>query len=494
MTNQTPLTDQTDSPDLKQVGPLIAMLIGAAFVVVLNETIMGVALPRLMTDLAITASTAQWLSTGFMLTMAIVIPLTGFLLERFTLRSMFLTAMGLFSTGTLIAAVAPGFEVLLLGRIVQACGTAIMIPLLMTTVLNLVPSSRRGRMMGMISIVLSVAPAIGPTVSGLILSALDWRWMFLLVLPVALVALGLGAIWVTNVTEQKNVRIDAPSVILSAFAFGGLIFGLSSIGEAVTGHAIVPVWIPIVVGSFSLVGFVLRQLRLQQHDRALLDLRTFYSRPFSLAVVLILVMNVGLFGTLILLPIYLQNVLELSTLQTGLILLPGGLLMGLIAPGVGALFDRFGPRPLVIPGMAAAAAALAVMTSFDDSTSIAYIIAVHVLLCVGFGLAFTPLLTSALGSLPQNLYSHGSAIVSTVQQLAGAAGTALFVTVMSVRAVAEAASGADQGAATGEGIHVAFLYGAVIVLVAVGLSMFIRKPSTTRSEVPVPVSSSPVES
>lgn len=168
--------------------------------------------------------------------------------------------------------------------------------------------------------------------------------------------------------------------------------------------------------------------------------------------------------------------------------------MGLIAPGVGALFDRFGPRPLVIPGMAAAAAALAVMTSFDDSTSIAYIIAVHVLLCVGFGLAFTPLFTSALGSLPQNLYSHGSAIVSTVQQLAGAAGTALFVTVMSVRAVAEAASGADQGAATGEGIHVAFLYGAVIVLVAVGLSMFIREPSTTRSEVPVPVSSSPVES
>jgi len=467
----------------KRGGPLIALLVGAAFVVTLNETIMGVALPQLMIDLAITASTAQWLTTGFMLTMAVVVPVTGYLLERFTLRAVFFTAMGLFSAGTLIAATASSFGLLMPGRIVQACGTAIMIPLLMTTVLNVVAPARRGRMMGVITIVLSVAPAVGPTLSGLILSALDWRWMFLLVLPIALVALGLGAIWIQNVIEPQAVRFDALSVVLSAFAFGGLIFGLSSVGESVNGNAIVPVWVPLFLGSVSLVGFVLRQLQLQQHDRALLDLRTFRSRPFNTALVLVFIMNAGLFGTLILLPLYIQNVLGLSTLQAGLTLLPGGLFMGLIAPGVGSLFDRFGPRPLVIPGMVVSALALVVMTSFDATTLIDWVVVAHVLLCLGFGLAFAPLLTSALGSLPQELYPHGSAIVSTVQQLAGAAGTSLFVTVMTVRSASAAAIGADTVAASADGIHTAFVWSAVIVFVAAVLSVLIRaRPSTPDTE------------
>ncbi|OHU31117.1 MFS transporter [Mycobacteroides franklinii] len=467
----------------KRGGPLIALLVGAAFVVTLNETIMGVALPQLMIDLAITASTAQWLTTGFMLTMAVVVPVTGYLLERFTLRAVFFTAMGLFSAGTLIAATASSFGLLMPGRIVQACGTAIMIPLLMTTVLNVVAPARRGRMMGVITIVLSVAPAVGPTLSGLILSALDWRWMFLLVLPIALVALGLGAIWIQNVIEPQAVRFDALSVVLSASAFGGLIFGLSSVGESVNGNAIVPVWVPLFLGSVSLVGFVLRQLQLQQHDRALLDLRTFRSRPFITALVLVFIMNAGLFGTLILLPLYIQNVLGLSTLQAGLTLLPGGLFMGLIAPGVGSLFDRFGPRPLVIPGMVVSALALVVMTSFDASTLIDWVVVAHVLLCLGFGLAFTPLLTSALGSLPQELYPHGSAIVSTVQQLAGAAGTSLFVTVMTVRSASASAIGADTVAASADGIHTAFVCSAVIVFVAAVLSVLIRaRPSTPDTE------------
>ena len=228
--------------------------------VILNETIMGVALPNLMVDLQITAASAQWLTTAYLLTMAIVIPLTGYLLERFPLRRVYMAAMTLFTIGTLIAALAPGFGVLLTGRIVQASGTAVMLPLLFTTVLTLVPPAHRGRMMGVISIVIAVAPAIGPTVSGLILATLDWRWIFWLVLPLALLALVLGAIWVRNVTETDDVRFDVLSVILSAFAFGGLIFGLSSIGEAAAGHAIVPVWIPLVGGTVALIAFILRQL------------------------------------------------------------------------------------------------------------------------------------------------------------------------------------------------------------------------------------------
>nr|WP_221417738.1 MDR family MFS transporter [Microbacterium marinum] len=460
-----------------RTGPVIALLVAAAFVVILNETIMGVALPRLMADLDITAATAQWLTTGFLLTMAVVIPLTGYLLARFPLRGVFLTAMTLFAAGTLIAALAPGFGVLLAGRVVQASGTAIMMPLLMTTVLNVVPASHRGRMMGVISIVIAVAPAVGPTVSGLILSVLDWRWMFWLVLPIALLALALGALWVRNVTETREARFDVLSVILSALGFGGLIFGLSSIGESASGHAPVPVWIPLVVGAASLVAFVARQLVLQRTDAALLDLRVFRSRAFRLAVVLVVVVMAALFGSLILLPIYLQQVLGLDTLAVGLMLLPGGILMGLIAPVVGGLFDRFGPTPLVIPGMIVAAAALWRMTTFDSATTVGWVITVHVTLNLGLGCVFTPLLTSALGSLPHALYSHGSATVGTLQQVAGAAGTALFVTLMSVGAASALQNGVDAVQATAAGVHTAFVVGAIVASAAVILAFFVRKPS-----------------
>lgn len=462
-----------------RTGPVIALLVVAAFVVILNETIMSVALPSLMVDLDITAATAQWLTTGFLLTMAVVIPLTGYLLARFTVRQVFLTAMTLFAIGTLVAALSTGFGMLLLGRIVQASGTAIMMPLLMTTVLTIVAPERRGRMMGVISIVIAVAPAIGPTVSGLILSALDWRWMFWIVLPIALLALALGALWVRNVTETRAARFDVLSVVLSALGFGGLIFGLSSIGESASGDALVPVWIPIVVGALSLVAFVVRQVRLQRTDAALLDLRVFQSRSFGLAVLLVVAVMSALFGSLILLPLYLQQVLGLDTLAVGLMLLPGGILMGIIAPIVGALFDRHGPTPLVIPGMIVAAAALWGMSTFDTTSPIGWIVAVHMTLNLGLGFVFTPLLTSALGSLPQKLYSHGSATISTLQQVAGAAGTALFVTLLAVGSAAAAEGGADAVAAVASGVHTAFTVGAIIASAAVLLSLFVRKPASS---------------
>lgn len=477
----------TIDPVPARTGPVIALLVASAFVVILNETIMSVALPRLMEDLAITAATAQWLTTGFLLTMAIVIPITGFLLARFPLRSLFFTAMSLFAAGTLIAALAPGFEMLLAGRVVQASGTAIMMPLLFTTVLNVVPATHRGRMMGVISIVIAVAPAVGPTVSGIILAALDWRWMFWLVLPIAILALILGAVWVRNITETTDARFDVLSVVLSALGFGGLIYGLSSIGESASGHVAVPIWIPLVIGSLSLAVFVFRQLALQRTDSALLDLRTFTSRSFSLAVVLVVVVMAALFGSLILLPIYLQQVLMLDTLTVGFMLLPGGVLMGVVAPIVGSLFDKYGPTPLVIPGMVVAAGALWGMTTFDEQSSIGWIVAVHVALNIGLGFVFTPLLTSALGSLPRKLYSHGSAIVSTIQQVAGAAGTALFITLMSVGAASAAADGAGDIAATNAGVHTAFVLGACVATAAVVLACFVRRPAAVDEAEPVVV-------
>nr|WP_229790456.1 DHA2 family efflux MFS transporter permease subunit [Mycetocola manganoxydans] len=471
---------------------MIWLLLSATFVVILNETIMSVAIRELMLDLNIDARAAQWLTTAFLLTMAIVIPITGFLLQRFNTRPIFLTAMSLFSAGTLLAALAPIFEVLLVARVIQASGTAIMVPLLMTTIMTLIPVSQRGRTMGNVSIVISVAPAIGPTVSGLILNALSWRWMFWLVLPIALVMLFIGFRKVENVTEPERVPLDITSVILSAFGFGGLIYGLSRIGEsgaedasaAEQAAATMPMWIALGVGVMGLGTFVWRQLRLQRRDLALLDLRTFRSANFAVSIVVMVVSMAALFGTIILLPIYMQQVLGFEPLQTGLLLLPGGLLMGLLAPLVGRLYDRFGPKPLLIPGSIIVSSALWALTMITESTTSTYLLGAHLLLSLGLAFLFTPLFTSALGSVNPHLYSHASATVGTVQQVAGAAGTALFITIMSSTSVALASEGASATTAAAGGVQAAFFAGAVISLLAVAGSIFVSKPADVPEGMP----------
>ena len=456
---------------------VIGLLLVSAFVVILNETIMGVALPHLMADLQITASAAQWLTTAFMLTMAVVIPITGFLLQRLNTRPVFILAMSLFCAGTLISALAPGFPVLVVGRIVQACGTAIMMPLLMTTVMNLVPPESRGKTMGNISIVISVAPAIGPTISGLILSVLDWRWMFILVLPIALGALALGAARIKNVTTPTTAPLDILSVVLSAIGFGGFVYGLSGLGEAALHPPVVSPWLPLLVGASVIGLFVLRQMQLQKHDRALLDLRTLASHSFTIATAMMSILMLAMFGAFILLPIYLQNVLGMSTLQTGMLMLPGGLIMGLCAPTVGSLFDKYGPAPLVIPGAFMLSIALWGLTLVQVDTPFWLLLIAHLVLSIGLALMFTPLFTVSLGSLPPNLYSHGSAMIGTTQQVAGAAGTALFVAIMTLQAAGLAAGGEDILTATTGGIKAAFLCGAIISLGAVVAAFFVRKPA-----------------
>lgn len=455
---------------------VIRLLLVSAFTVILNETIMSVALPRLMVDLNATANAAQWLTTAFLLTMAVVIPVTGFLLQRFNTRSVFLAAMAFFSLGTLICASAPGLGVLIFGRVVQAVGTAIMMPLLMTTVMSLVPPESRGKTMGNISIVISVAPAIGPTISGIILSVLDWRWMFWLVLPIGLGALALGYARLVNVTTPKRVPLDLLSVVLSAIGFGGVVYGLSSLGEGHGEGGPIPVWAPLLLGAVMLAAFVWRQLRLGPQDRALLDLRTFRVQVFTVSVIMMGLAMMSLFGMIILLPIYMQNVLGMSALAAGLLLLPGGLTMGLLAPIVGRLFDRFGARKLVIPGAVAVSAALWLMASLGQDSHLAIVLLSHVVLSAGLALLFTPLFASSLGSLPRALYSHGSAVLGTIQQVAGAAGIALFVSIMSLRIGAEMAEGADMIAATAAGLRVGFFCGAAISLLMIVAAFFVRRP------------------
>lgn len=464
---------------------VIWLLLAATFVVILNETIMAVAIPKLMDDLHIDALAAQWLSTAFMLTMAVVIPITGILLQRFTTRQMFIAAMSLFSLGTLSAALAPGFLVLVGARVIQASGTAIMIPLLMTTLMTLVPPAMRGRTMGNVSIVISVAPAVGPAIGGLILNFLDWRWIFLIVLPIALAMLLIGMRFVENVTETQKVKIDTLSVILSAFGFGGLVYGLTLSGES-GGASASPLmlWGSLTVGVIGLAAFIVRQLLLQRKDRALLDLRTFTFPIFTISIVLMAITTASMFGVIIVLPLYLQHVLHLDTLATGLILLPGGLIMGLAAPFVGRLYDRYGPRVLVVPGSILVSLVLWSLSMVTEHTPVGLIIAAHVVMSLGLAMMFTPLFTAGLGAVPPHLYSHGSAILGTIQQVGGAAGTALLIAVLTLQSTALAAGGAGIDAAQAGGIRAAFVAGAIISLFAVVGSFFMRKPADSPAEEP----------
>ncbi|HMO10482.1 MAG TPA: MFS transporter, partial [Actinotalea sp.] len=331
---------------------------------------------------------------------------------------------------------------------------------MMTTVMTVTPPASRGRVMGNISVVISVAPAIGPTVSGLVLSVLEWRALFALVLPIALTALGMGLRRLPTLNEPRYARVDIASVALAALGFGGVVLGLSRFGEAATSGVVVA-WVALATGLVALSLFVARQLWLQRTDQALLDLRVLLSPTYAVAVSLMGLSMVALFGTIILLPIYTQQVLGLDVLGTGLLLLPGGLLMGLLAPLVGRTYDRVGPRPLVVPAAVLVSLALGGLTLAGRSTSSWWLLACHVVLSLGLALMFTPLFTAALGAVPPRLYSHGSAVIGTVQQVAGAAGTALFVTVLTGTAIARAAAGASDIAATAAGVHAAFVVGAV---------------------------------
>ncbi|GLZ49510.1 MFS transporter [Actinomycetospora sp. NBRC 106375] len=467
------MTGPSDAGPTQAARPMVIVmtLVVSAFVMILNETILSVALPHLTGDLGVSATTVQWLTSGFLLTMGVVIPTTGYILNRFTPRQVFLAAMSLFSTGTLICALSPGFELLLVGRVVQATGTAVMIPLLMTSVMRLIPPEKRGATMGTISIVIAVAPAVGPTIGGLILASLDWRWMFWSVLPLAVAALVIGFVMFRLSGETRVTPLDLFSVLLSFLGFGGIVYGLSTLGHG--GGAVVPPWVALVVGAVALTVFIARQMRLQRTESALLDLRPFGHKPFVVAIVLSALLFMSLLGAgAILLPIYLQTVLGVSAAATGLAVLPGGLVLGFMGRPVGRLFDRVGARPLVIPGAIGLATSMWLLAALGAGAALWMVIAVHILLMASLGLMMTPLLTEGLSVLPENLYSHGSAILTTLQQVAGAAGTAGFVT------IAALGSASVTGAPDAQGLQVAFMAAGVIGLIAVGVSFMVqRKPA-----------------
>ncbi|MNZ65414.1 Multidrug export protein EmrB [compost metagenome] len=377
-----------------------------------------------MREFNVAASTIQWLSTGYMLVIGVLVPVTAILQQWFTTRQMFLSAMALFLVGTCLCAVSPGFVILLIGRVVQACGTGLLIPLMMNTILALYPPERRGAAMGLMGLVIMVAPVIGPALSGWIIDTFHWRWLFYLVIPVALFSIIYAIIYLKNVTELTKPRVDLLSIVMSTIGFGCVTYGFSqtSVFLEPEGYG------SIAIGSLFLLLLVWRQLKIEE---PLIDLSVFRHPTFSLVAVLIVILMMVLFATTTLLPFYMQDVMKLTAFATGLLLMPGSILNGIMMPVSGKLFDKFGPRLVIVPGLFLIAISLWLFAGIDSDTTQGSVLFNHVLLFLGMSFVVMPAQTTGLNQLPRHLVPHGTAIYNTLQQIAGGIGIALFVGIMS---------------------------------------------------------------
>jgi MFS transporter, DHA2 family, lincomycin resistance protein len=468
---------------------LVMIMILGVFVAILNETLLNVALTKIMADFGIEPSTAQWLSTGYLLVIGVLIPVTAYLMQRFTTRSLFLGAMSLFTLGTFIAAISPGIEFLILGRLLQASGTGLLFPLLTNVVFSVVPFEKRGSAMGTIGIVITFAPAIGPTLSGIVVEHFSWRVLFYGVLPIALLVIGFAYVKLKNVTETTNPKVDLISLLLSTLGFGGIVYGFSSFGEGHGGWSSNDVLIPITIGVVSLVLFTWRQLTISE---PLLNLRTFKYSIFRMSTLIMMIVMMAMFSAMMLLPIFLQNALGYSPLKAGLIMLPGGIVMGIMSPITGRLFDKFGAKWLALIGLGLVANTLWQFALIDLTTPYISIMIFNTLLMLGISMVMMPIMTNALNELPPPLYPHGTAIISTLQQVAGAVGTALLVSIMTNRSARYLESqGMKEDGVTMQilamiaGMKSAFLLAFGLVAIAWIVSLFIKRAVPQAHSIPV---------
>ncbi|PEI90224.1 MFS transporter [Bacillus pseudomycoides] len=469
-------------PNSIKKGPIMFIMILGAFLATLNQTLMSVATPELMVEFKISATTAQWLTTGYMLVNGVLIPITAYLMQRFTTRELFQTSMFIFLAGTIVSAVATGFPVLLTGRMIQAAGAGVIMPLLTHVILTIFPREKRGAAMGMVGLAVIFAPAIGPTIAGYILENYKWETMFYGMIPFAVLVIVLGFIYLRNVSDRIKTKFNILSVILSTIGFGTLIYGFSQAGSL--GWSNIEVLSTIAVGILALALFSWKELRSQN---PLLDLRVFKYNMFSLTTIINIAVTMVMYADMMLLPLYLQNMRGYTAIESGLLLLPGALVMGFLMPVTGKLFDRFGAKWLAIIGMTITIITTMGFINLTDSTSYTYLILMSTGRRIGMALMMMPIQTAGLNQLPQRLHAHGTAISNTIRQVAGAVGTSLLVTVMTDRTKSHLQDMIPTAAAKGlaqrelvteasiQGINDAYLVIIGIGIIGLLLSFFIKK-------------------
>ncbi len=460
----------------KQKALMITALLIGAFMGIINETLLATALPTIQNAFSISQGEVQWMTTAFLMTNGIMIPISAFLIDRFTTRGLFLTAIGLFGAGTAIAAIATAYPVLLLGRVVQASGSGIMLPLLMTVLLAVISVERRGTAMGMIGIVIAFGPAIGPTLSGWLLEHYSWRSLFITVLPIVAVTMIVAALFLKNVTDLRKPKIDVLSIILSSVGFGSFLYGFSIASESGWGSSIVIGSIAIGVVVISL--FVWRQIVL---DTPMLEFRVFQFRIFTLAIIITMTVLVSLIGAETLLPLFMQNVLNFSPLKSGLMLLPGAIVIGILSPITGRLFDKFGAKWLALIGLSIVTVTTFMFTQLSLETSFAYLTTIYAIRMFGLSFALMPVMTSALNQLPPKWYAHGSAMANTLQQISASIGTAILVTLVAMGTKSFEPEAPVSAEITGQqaqvvGFEWAFMGSTVLAFAAFILALFLHPP------------------
>ncbi|WP_100331947.1 DHA2 family efflux MFS transporter permease subunit [Bacillus xiapuensis] len=456
---------------------VITFMIGAFFSI-LNETLLNIALTELMDVFHIDEPTVQWLATGFMLVMGVLMPISALLIQWFTTRQMFIGVMTVFLIGTIIAACAMNFPMLLTGRMIQAAGTGLLIPVIMNALLLLFPPEVRGRIMGTFGLVIMFAPALGPTLSGVIVDFLGWRWLFISVIPFTLFSIIFAFKYLQNVGEVTRPKVDVLSIILSSIGIGGIVYGFSSAGNSPEGFLSATILAVISISLISLILFTWRQLKLEE---PLLDVRVFKYKSYTRGVSLFVIVIMAMFASEIVMPMYLQGPLGYSAKVAGLLLLPGALLNGLMSPVMGTLFDKFGPRKLIIPGTVVLVGVMIFFSNIHPSIPIWSFIVVYIILMLSISAIMMPAQTNALNELPKHLYPHGTAISNTLQPVAGALGVSIFVSIMTQgrNSYLEDQSGPITEQAVHQamtvGVHHAYWFALGLCILAFCIALFIKK-------------------
>ncbi|WP_028776730.1 DHA2 family efflux MFS transporter permease subunit [Shimazuella kribbensis] len=422
------MTDRSEHSIRSQI-PLLAVIMLGMFISVLNQTLLNVAIPHLITEFNITATDAEWLLTGYMLVNGILIPLSAFLIERFGIRNLFIAAMVFFTGGSIVCGLAPTFSMLLIGRLLQAVGAGLLMPLSMTIILSIFPPEMRGKGMGIFGLGIMFAPAIGPTLSGWVLEHYSWRLLFDGIAPLGLLVLIISIFLLKDLGgTNKDLKLDYLGTFLSTIGFGALLYGLSEAGSKGWDDIIVD--ITLIVGLICIILFVFQQLN---SKRPMLDFRILKYPVFTLSSVINMITTIGMFGGMFLVPIYLQNLRGFSPLESGLLMLPGAILMGILSPISGILFDKVGPRPLAIIGMLITLITTYEFTNLTVTSSYNFIMVLYMIRSIGMGLIMMPITTAGINELPREKNAHGTALSNTSRQIAGSVGISFITTVFTSR-------------------------------------------------------------
>lgn len=409
----------------KVIGAIISTGI-LSFCGVLVETAMNVTFPTLNAEFQVNTATVQWLITIYLLVLAIIVPLSGFLKRSFKNKQLFLAGVCFFTLGILIDAAAPSFPILLIGRVFQGVGTGIGLPLMFNIILEQVPPAKIGMMMGVGTMIPAIAPAIGPTFGGFVVTSLGWRYIFILLIPVMLIASVLGLLTIEQKSEVQRAQFDFASLAAIAVMFIGTIFGFSNMGSSALFS--LQVGGALVLGIAGLVGLIVRSRTIKN---PILQFELLKNRVYRIHVICFFIMQLVLMGLVFILPNYIQLVNGSTAQISGFVVFPGATLGALFTPLGGRILDRFGAKKPIMIGSFVIILSLLLFAVLSGTLSNLMIGVLYFVFTVGIGFSFGNLMTNGLAQLEQEQQANGNAIIMTFQQFAGASGTSIIAAIIS---------------------------------------------------------------